>query len=562
MKDRIKEQKNDNNTSKANSDASLLIKPWELSANLTAVDLNPFFDDEYCYSLSMVDVKPNSTHCYKLGSAIANLNSAGIVVGNLHPGNYGINLSTGGVIILDFGDVIMNAEVHPELMMNQLLFMYGSHEIDDFLAILSGYTHESFQVLDLKYPNFTHELLNLIGGKITSLPEHRSSTIDIDQIFSKLGINIDLANKVVKVESINFKPELWINESQGIFLLFASLIFLGIDCSPIFLNRKEIIKSFNIENNPYTLLHNFYANNLKYQNGFCRDHKCEIAAQLLVTLQEKHTSALNRSDLDFLLDFSIVEELKLVLKSCSSNEAIEFINGLIDVSDYLAIELDKKWISSINNKCFKMSVRFAQFSQILLQLTITNCRETESRLSLVESRHRKLSWKKMPSDAKNADNLFMHAMYLDTITGTYFKIFEKSISEFSSGTEQFPIISLGWDCLNQSREALKSAHKVFGLKTVKIISKDEFPQIVYLAVKHYYKCLHALRDATLLSAQKGFFTCWANFWTGTQKSRQFSLGDESAWAEAFLHFLQKGKLDSIRGRFKFGRGIKIIEKIH
>ena len=102
-------------------------------------------------------------HHIPLGELLASMHAKGIRWGSVMPGHAGFT-DQGQWLIMDGKNLTFNQPLDPESMAADLRAPAQAYEPEVFRAFLAGYVRGSSEVIDVRLPGFTDQVLRLLGG--------------------------------------------------------------------------------------------------------------------------------------------------------------------------------------------------------------------------------------------------------------------------------------------------------------------------------------------------------------------------------------------------------------
>lgn len=203
------------------------------------------FDDDFVYSLSEIDTEVKLYPYHAAGEELADLHRRGFIYRDFHPDNFIIDsermFSHGQTVLLDALTLEWDIPINPANMAPDFLAPFVTLEKSQFIALLSGYAKSSYVMLDNIYPNFTDQLLNMLGGRPTKKPRPRKSRCNVLEFTRELGIDFEINGSLCRIITIDqHKVRERLNSNpEPLYLLAFGLFISEIDIERLLLSAPE-----------------------------------------------------------------------------------------------------------------------------------------------------------------------------------------------------------------------------------------------------------------------------------------------------------------------------------
>jgi hypothetical protein len=198
--------------------------PWDSDFSGPSFDVDGLLAPFGPLRASETDVEPVLFPLFALGGAAAGAHAAGMIHNDLHLGN--VNLShLVKLHIFDY-DSFVFTPLNPRAMAAEFLAPAGSLGLCELTTFVAGYVKASYVINDAIYPNYTEELLSVLGAVLVSAPVPRASLIDLSSFLLRLGLT--LVGGRLSVQGDTQLPDVASRVSARVLL---TLVLLGADAS-------------------------------------------------------------------------------------------------------------------------------------------------------------------------------------------------------------------------------------------------------------------------------------------------------------------------------------------
>ncbi len=321
--------------------------PWDFNPSTSEVGFDSGFVSTHYDSLCEHDFLIKHPLWFVAGTKIARMHGAGVLHCDLHPGNI-LMASSGRVALSDFS-YGRHTPTDPSTMAFDLVALHAKLSPTDFRTLISGYVKEAY--VAIATPTYVDEFLDVLGITSAALPAPRGAILEPAEDLARAGLVLHWDSSgaptvVVKGPSL---PSPDPQTSGNIFSVIVNLHVLGVDCTEVLAGMRDKLRG---------------SESAQVQLGLLACD--EIASRP----SSRHHQSLLRAAARF-----------------PTIEALHFIDGTIDVADFLAHFLR---VSPAPNRHINF-YEAAQVSMILMQTTHSSARNDERRLQLVLRRHHALT---------------------------------------------------------------------------------------------------------------------------------------------------------------------------
>ena len=393
-------------------------------------------------------------------------------------------------------------------------------------------------------PDYTEDILQVIGGLILSAPRPRDCLLDPIGLLDSLNLGLSPDGMIHSGKAPPSFQSLPSEALDDALLLIVALILLGAKSDLL----VQLLKSHRPNDAPgdicVEVLLNFLSNQARGTETLNEDPTYPPERLIKAFLNDKNV---NESEREKLSEAPISPEPLLIkvvvsiLPSMPQPSRIALVDRLIDICDFLAASSLTDTDDREDTPPIQNSQRFAQLSLMLMQHSFDNAFMDESRFQRVLKNQRALTWSGRPlKDDPRPKKVLFHTPYLNTLAITFDRYFEASSDDWTPTWASF-VWSAAWQALEIRRDIFRAFRKIIDAEGLSERDHESFFDILPIIAGGHVRGLSRMHEAFVQVPHHLRSPYW-NSWAGAATSRPGEEGggleNELRWASELTDLFQ------------------------